>query len=343
MGDPRSGAAKRIGLWVLGGAGLLLAGFCYLFAIILMGEFGNSDPAGNGLTKGFAALSLILLWILIAAFALPVCRRTRQPRFVVPGAIVGLLGSFWFSLEAMGLMDHRTALALTPTLLPPLAAAFVAVMWLGRAWPPRRKWIAAGAIAAATVALWVPPIAARRAWNAGEPAREAAIQRAAAQAQRDSEQALRDEQARFEALGPESKLDDFIEFSYSDSEQGRAALEKLRSAKSRQADAIRLLRGERWADLTRLQAYHLEPTAELCAAYRAGLAGRMEADRTDFSDPQSAVFEYDFQVDNLRWLSDNGCDLTEPAARLLAPIRTLPQDSRPPDLTQVLERIVAAQ
>jgi hypothetical protein len=312
---------------LLGVAGLLYA----LMLASLIGSQG-ADAAGRGLNEAFAALVGLLLWIVLAVLLVIAGLKGRMPllggmgtALLLPVTAVG--GAAAIDLQ----IRHGGWPILVMVLLPPLIAFYA--LWarlpqFHRHLPPLPTGVFAGLAAVALTAL---PLAAR--WQEAQPDPMRAAQRAADQRLRreEEEKATELERAReaatFAKLGSNSSLGDYL--PYLRGEHAREALTDIRIVKTRQADAIALLRQGRLRDLVRLREFNVEPTPDLCQAYGAALdAAATQVSPQARSDHLAAAIELEAQVPNIRWLLAAHCDLDAPLAVLEANVRAVADSQR---------------
>jgi hypothetical protein len=124
------------------------------------------------------------------------------------------------------------------------------------------------------------------------------------------------EDAKFQTLGPDSPLADYVFFVFSprdDDPRRQQALEGVRHVKSRQADAVRLLEGPIYGvhdmspiyQLVDLWQFDLEATPALCAAYDGALQKVADTVSHYFNENE----ELERQLPNIKFLVAGGCDL----------------------------------
>jgi hypothetical protein len=166
-----------------------------------------------------------------------------------------------------------------------------------------------GAIA---LALCAVPVIGHAIWVAGEPARQAQYE----QEQRETEALVAAMEARCAALGPDTPLENYLDFL-----EGGSCHEKAREVVARsprrQDDVVRLLDQGVLERLKILNTLPIEASPALCQGYGRALDRRIGQLRT--ADPVVSelwLSSYD-QVDNMRWLMARGCDLS-PRLRQLA-------------------------
>lgn len=317
---------------------LLLAGVPYgLVVSALPGsdDFpggGGEETVGWGILQFVACVLCAILWLVLWLALFLATRKggfSGTVRFVhglmpVSGAAATLAVGLNFETPGVWLV-------LVPIVLPPVIAAYTLACCLPGRWrglASQRVDVIAislmGALSAAVV-----PLAALDARS--YPARlarhkaEQEVQWAASQKVAESQE--REAEARFQSLGPDSSLRDWlhlddIAFLIAHYDQ---ALAGARSVKSRQSDAVALL-GE-WGlwDLEDLWRLDLEPTPALCAAYARALekdAGPEGFGKRDMFGAE----HFERQVPNIRWLVGAHCDLDAGIGYLESRLRVLVRD-----------------
>jgi hypothetical protein len=319
---------------------LLLAAavLLYLFAAAAFSDSGSGDAAGRGMAQGFAALAMILLWIVLGLFMLAAFIRTTPSGGVVSTALFLTVGGAVASVHAIMMTYRPEWLAISIYGLAPLAAGFG--LWMQgesrRAATASRASLVAFAVAG--VAFMAPAAIAQWQWATGASQRAADMARAQAeygQAQAEEERAY---EARFRALGPQSPLDDYLDFLAGPF--AGEALAGIRALPLRTADAARMLRdGSDLHRLERLHEFDLDAAGPLCDAYRARFDRQLaEANpaRPGWRDVPGSLRQ---QMDNLRWLAGQDCDLSVQLRNLAAAEGMLPADWRLPGYAEEIEAI----
>lgn len=312
---------------------LLIAAFVlYAATMGSLSDAPNSDAMGRGMAVAFGAIFATVLFLVIAALLIVAAVKGEMSPaagigllLLVPAALVAV----WHSGDAYGARDFSAIWV--PALLPPL---FVSYAVRARFEPLRkavREWIANAIVVAACVVLIGVPLVRHAFPPPRDPAAEA---RAAAedQARRDrEEQAAREarqrEQAKFDALGPDSSMADYLDFVYGD--RSREAREGIRKVKSRQADAVELLKAGRLDDLANLLEWDVDATPEVCSAYGAALAkATARIDPKVSSNYLGLAIDLERQRPNLEWLTSERCDLDQPLTQLEKNLRAVADSSR---------------
>jgi hypothetical protein len=311
---------------------LAVAGLLYALMLASLIGGGAADPAGRGLNEAFAVLVGLLLWIVLAVLLVIAGLKGRMP---LPGGMGAALLLPVTAVGAFAAIDLQIRQGGWPIVvvvaLPPLIAFYA--LWArlpqfhGHL-PPLPTGAFTGLAAVLLTAL---PLAAR--WQETQPDPLRAAQQAADQRLRREEQekavALKRarDAAEFAKLGPNASLGDYLPYLHG--EHARQALTDIRIVKTRQAEAIALLRQGRLRDLGRLREFNLEPTPELCQAYGDALGAAVaEISPQMRSDHLVAAVELEAQLPNIRWLLAAHCDLAAPLAALEANLRAVPDSGR---------------
>ncbi|MBX3561775.1 MAG: hypothetical protein KF780_08165 [Sphingomonas sp.] len=318
-------------------ASLVAAMALYLFTAVAISEFGQSDAAGNGMAQGFAFLAMLLLWVPLSLFIILACARAKADTMIYLGAILLLIGAAAASLTAITLARRPDWLAISPYALPPLAVAF-GLWMLSRKSPASTTGLVAFAVAA--IAFMLPAAIGQWQWTAGADERAAEMAQAQAEYEQSQAEAERAFEARFRALGPESRLGDYMEFL--SSEHAWEALTAIRALPSRTSDAARMLEdGVELHLLDRLHDFDLDARGSLCDAYRARIDARLAEANPARPDWRQVPASLRDQLDNMRWFAGRGCDLSARLRNLAAAERMLPDEWRSPGYAEEIDAIVA--
>lgn len=289
---------------------LVAAALLYVLSLLMMLPQGpGSDAAGRGMAGGFAILLQFPLWLLLLIFLVRSVGRAQLPPWVQAAAVAGALAALAGCVTALSYTfepGHGWLRAIA-MLLPPLA---MAVGLQARPDMPREEALT---YAAALIVLVAPPAYVHARWGADAPRRKAESATILAENERQQKEISDAYYARLRALGPDSPLEDFLEFVDQPPPDGEEATAKLRNARSRQADTIAWLAGGGDFDDAKLHQWNLEPSAELCRAYREALLRRLARSDYDSPDYSGALAELRPQVPTLLWLHARGCDLRAPA------------------------------
>jgi hypothetical protein len=253
----------------------ILAALLYAAQMAGLHDAGGSDAAGNAITDAFVALFGIALWIALAGLMLVAFKNGRMPAWAALGALVLVPLAGYASFVSANLYAHqRGAAFIVPALVPPVIVLYA--LWV-RIPALVRAVSATVASAVAGVALW--GLIAVSAWTShvdalAAPARQAAQQAAYEQMRAEQDRVAAEDRARdeakFAALGPDSPLRDFLEYLNGSDARARVALEGARHSRSRQADAVALLKErDRMVDMRELWQLDVAATPELCQATTA--------------------------------------------------------------------------
>ena len=308
---------------------------CVVAALILLvvslmalSQLGGSDPLSRSLSSTVAAIALFLLWMPIFAFVALRCRGAKLGGLLAVGMVVCGVGLI-FSLMAIAVMETPNWVRITPVALSLLALLYGFWAPFAAPWPvPWRRVATLGFLALAAVAT-VPVFVEEQRLAALAPARAAAAEKAEAQAQaeyrRSEAEFAAQREAQYRSLGPDSRLEQFFTFLLSD--RAAETIAKIRTVRSRQADAVHLLDGD--AELyhfQRMPEFGLEATPELCRAYRARIARKLTQPDPNNPNPNDVAVELSGYIDDFRWLDANGCDMADLAAQVRDRLRRHPNE-----------------
>jgi hypothetical protein len=288
------------------------------------------DELFRGLLRG---LLIVLLWIVLAIllFRRGGNSQKMSPQALVAAAILLPLSGVAAIYAANLYASYAGWAIVVPASLPPLIALYAIWMRLPvlhAALPAKIINPAAwGAILVLTLAPLPLSVIDASTYAAGEPERqrqrEAYLAASERQAQlneqnreREKAEAREPAIARFQALTPDSSLSDYLDALdsytyYAPDEAGHdETLAKGRQIKSRQADAVALLKEGRIRRMEELWNLDIEATPAVCAAYRDAL--RHEAAELDpMSIDFARVNVIAGQLPNLKWLVKEHCDLVD--------------------------------
>lgn len=279
----------------------------WLLLLPLLGDLTGSDAAGNAMAQGYAAVGIILLWLLLAAIAFIAFAKGAMPNWTVAAAAVLIPASGLATLSVLDLMaapriaPYRWPLII-PAFVPPAVVAFSFWALLPRT-HARLPAIVAGGVAWGFVLLLCLSFLAMQQARDSVRAQEAA-------ALRDYEAAL----ARVPADAPLWALTPFL--NTSNAVKQDEVLARIRARPNRQAEAETMLaRGD--FPLLYLGRFDLDPTPSLCEKARRQL--RQRAAALTLATPQSTPFsdiaaDVDGAVAALRWLIDHDCAAMPEAA-----------------------------
>jgi hypothetical protein len=268
--------------------------------LAMLSDLSGSDAAGNALTQAYAAIAIILLWVLLAILGLIAFFKGAMP---APAAIAALVlipvsGSVALSalelLRAAELAPYRWPIII-PALAPPIVVAFC-------------FWALLPGVHARVPAIYASVIA----WGSVFLLCVALVpfqqMRGAVGNQLEAVRAKN--AADFAKLTANSPLWEWVPFlSVPDQTLVSSAVDRIRHLERRQADAeLMLERGD--FPIGRLGAFDLTPTPALCENARKLL--RQRAETLTSKEPNSKPFKdiavaVDDAVSALTWLIDYDC------------------------------------
>jgi hypothetical protein len=288
------------------------------------------DELFRDLSRG---LLIVLLWIVLAILLF---RRGGNSQKMPPQALVAaailLPLSGVAAIYATDLYARYAGWAIVvPASLPPLIALYAMWARLPALHAALLTNIINAAACGAILVLTIAPVPLSAvdasAYAAGEPERqrqredflaanEQQAQRNEQNREREKAEAREPAIARFQALTSDTSLSDYLDALdsytyYAPDEAGHEeTLAKGRRIKSRQADAVALLKEGRIKRMQELWNLDIEATPAVCAAYRDAL--RHEAAEVDpMSIDFSKVNVIGGQLPNLKWLVKEHCDLVD--------------------------------
>jgi hypothetical protein len=274
----------------------------WLFTVAILSDLGRSDAAGNAIGQAYAAISLIVLWVLLAILALIVVINSTMPlaaRVALP--LLGLLACH-ASFNALSLLSHADDAPyrwplIVPALAPPLIVLFCIGSMLrsvGTKIPARIFAIATlGPLLVVSLSIW-PMISISNAVAAR------------------AEQVRAKYEADYARLAKDAPLWDWVPFFDTRSEVMQAeVLDGVAHLARRQSDAETMLdRGD--FPLGYLGRMELAPTPALCAQARALLGKSVVPLMLKPGEHKAYKVAYGPVADALaamNWLSRNGCDI----------------------------------
>lgn len=304
-------------------AAILLLVVALILYAAMMGSVADSvhsDAAGRGMAMAFGAIFGVVLWLVLAGLMVLGLRRGAQAAWVKAAAVVLVPLTAVAAAVAAGFYSDRQDWALWPlAMMPPLLV--VLALW-PRAGGPAAILLLVMSLS--VVGLGVREILPNPAREAERSAEEKRRLEQAARTERESRES---EAAAFAALGPDSRLAEYLPYlgNRAFADQALAGIQK---AKTRQADAIVLIEQRPLTELTELWQWNLLATREICEAY--GTAFTMAANRISKtrSDYISAAIDLEWQLPNLKWLVRSKCDLSGPLERAETNIKAVADSDR---------------
>lgn len=235
-------------------------------SVATLANLAGSDAAGNALGQAYAAIEVIILWLLLFILAVVAAMKGTMPAPAKFAAFILIPVSGFVVMLALDLLSkpytapHLLPLVI-PVLVPPLIVAFCfwALMPPMHARVPAR--LAGGIVWGAVLVLCLSI------WPMSEM-RESAL---------DKESAMRAKyDADFASLPANSPLWDLAPFLSTRNDTKRAeVLERIRKLDKRQSEAELMLdRGD--FPLLYLGSFDLDPTPALCGKARSLLRKRVE-------------------------------------------------------------------
>ncbi len=290
--------------------------FVMLAAILSMpggdpGSYGGESNTAVAFSQLYALGSGVLLWIALGILLLLGWINGEMPRWAAIGAgvLYPLSGIAAFVAAGLAYSYPGGWVVLVPAVLPPLIALYA--MWAhlpGLHAALRPEVTSAAGMAAITVAI-VATLPLSYLDELQFPARIARQQEQgeAVIAKRDADWAAlkQEDEARFQGLTPDSSLWDYLNPQRIPDGRHDQAVEGARHVKSRQTDAVMLLKEGKINWLNELWSLDLEATPALCETFSAEL--RKEATAKD--EPNWNVGEkLERQLPNLEWLAAQHCN-----------------------------------
>lgn len=291
----------------LGGIVLcVLAVPVWVVQLALLSDLNSSDAAGNGLAQAFAAIAIIVLWMLLAGIVLLATVRGAVSSPVGLAALILIPASGFVAMKALGLLSApEVAPFLWPIAIPAGVPILVVAYGLWAFIPAFRAAIPANATAAIVwggvllLCVAIVPLVQMRT------------------AVEDQEDAAREKWAAdFARLPEDSPLWDWVPLLQTrDATRSDTVLDRIRALPRRQSDSeIMLDRGD--FPLLYLARFDLDPTPSLCDKAR-GLLQRQVRPlvlKTSGSKPYSDVAAaVDAAVSAMDWLVGHECRLDDEA------------------------------
>ena len=288
--------------------GAIAAGIVLSIVILLLwglqlatvASLGRSDAAGNGLGQAYAAIQLIVLWLLLMVLTILACAKGKGPGAARIAALVIVPASGLVASAAAGLLAQPDIAPhlwpiVVPALVPPLIIAWALFTLSAARLRASVTGVVAGVLLATIVAVCVsiwPLSQMRKALEDQEAAR------------------LQKYDADFARISGNAPLWDWTPFlDTRDGTKREKVLDNIRKLDRRQAEAeVMLDRGDFPAGY--LGLFDLDPTEALCAKARGLLGKQVEplVHNSDKPQPYSAIAsQVSGAVAAMGWLVGYGC------------------------------------
>ena len=278
----------------------VIALLLWLLQLSMLNSLTGSDAAGNGMTQGFAAIAIILLWGLLALIAIIAFAKGDMPRWAAVAAAVLIPVSGLVTFGVLGLMTTPKLAPygwplVIPAAVPPLVIAFCLWALLPVTHTHVSAPIAGGVVWGLVLLLcvaYMPLQQVRDAVHAREAADLAKYEAALNAVPAD---------APLWALTPFLDTRNYVKLD--------EVVARIRALPNRQAEAETMIaRGD--FPLAYLGRFDLDATTSLCEKARGHL--RQRAAALTLTTPESKPFsdiatEVDGAVAALRWLIDYDC------------------------------------
>jgi hypothetical protein len=286
--------------------GAIAAGIVLSIVILLLwglqlatvASLGRSDAAGNGLGQAYAAIQLIVLWLLLTVLTILACAKGKGPGAANVAALVIVPASGLVASAAAGLLAQPDIAPhlwpiVVPALVPPLIVAWALFTLSAARLRAGITGVVAGVLLATIVAVCVsiwPLSQMRKAVEDQEAAR------------------LQKYDADFARVPGNAPLWDWTPFlDTRDGTKREKVLDSIRKLDRRQAEAM-LDRGD--FPVGYLGFFDLDPTPALCAKARGLLGKQVEplVHNSDKPQPYSAIAsQVSGAVAAMAWLVGYGC------------------------------------
>jgi hypothetical protein len=284
----------------------------------------------------------VALWLVLAVLLLIAALGGRMPDIGKVGAALLLPLSAIAASVAIDLYGTDASWAFAvPLLLPPLIMAYA--LWarvpsLQAKLPPLPTTASVGAVV--TILTMIPLLVSFAALlpDPARDARQAAVEKTREEKLRQEENiALAREAEVFARLGPDSPLSDYLQYLPGGDSRSHEALDGARRVKSRQTDAVELLKAGRLAALTDLFRLDLRVAPDLCKAYDDALSSAASQITKARSDYLSVAINLEQQLPNINWLVDGGCNLNASLGVLADHVRAVSDSQRMDKFAATLE------
>ena len=320
---------------------LLVAVFLWLAMVAISATMNESDAAGRGMANGFAVVTAIGLWIVLAILVLMTVTRPEVPGLTKVIALVLVPASFAAALATISVLAGVRGQATGWPIVILAALPFLIltyVMWVispavrGVLPVPLMERGVWGLVLALSLIPW-PLLRAKN-------SRDAAVREkyeAAAKAEEDSVATALESQLN--SLNADTPLRDWLAFATAGNDMREQTLEGIRALPNRQRQA-EALEGDDMANLMyELRNLGLEATPKLCKSANDFLVNHAESFRQKaattarYEIEGSAIEKYLFAM---QWLHENRCNIG-PAIDAYADVVALYPAA--PDREQFLARL----
>jgi hypothetical protein len=288
----------------------VVAGLVWVLHLATVASLGHSDAAGNGIGEAYAAIQIIILWLLLTSITIIASLKGTAPRPAIVAALIIVPVSGFVAMAAADLLARPDSAPFLwpvaiPALVPPLVAVWCFAALLGSGHSARIGVVALPAIALAVcLSIW-PLSLVRKAVNDLETAR------------------LEKYDADLARVPANAALWEWTPFlDTRDGTKRAEVLDHIRSIAQRQAQAEAMLdRGD--FPIGELGAFDLDPTPALCEKARSLLRRRVEplVLKTPNSRPYSDIaLQVSDTVSGMNWLVgyDCSCDAESSAWETMA-------------------------
>ena len=313
------------------GAIALLVLACPFYAVMLAAILGGpgGDPASYGgegrMAAAFAELYALAsgctVWIVMGLLLWIGGTRGEMPRWAaISAGILYPLAGIAAGIAIDMSYDYPGGwLILVPAVLAPVVAFYAMWARLPRIHTVLPADITSGFALGAIVVLTIAPFPLSELDRLGAPARAARYQERmealVAKHEADWAKVKEEHETAFRQLTPDSSLRDYLDDLYfpypydAGVARHEEALAGARRVKSRQGDAVMLLKEGRMVRLEDLWRLDLEATPSLCEAYGEALRQAATTERPG-ADGNIAL-ELERQLPNMKWLVAEHCNLDD--------------------------------
>jgi hypothetical protein len=244
----------------------VVAGLLWVLQLATVASLGHSDAAGNGIAEAYAAIQIIVLWLLLTIMTVIASLKGAAPKPAMVAALVIVPVSGFVAMDAADLLAraHLSPFLwpiIIPALVPPLVVAWCFLALSALTLRAAIAKVAGGVLLGATLAVCasILPLSLMR---------KAVDDLAAAR--------LEKYDADLARVPANAALWDWTPFLETQDDTKRAkVLDSIRSIDQRQAQAEAMLdRGD--FPIGYLGSFDLDPTSALCEKARSLLRRRVE-------------------------------------------------------------------